>query len=162
MSRPEFENQTMISAVSSKKIKRIMGEANTPIPAGTRERIIILSDENTISRVLTMAVHWDGATTEIAHWKEIVLDLMTSATEGIGLFKLRGETNKNLFYDQGYVDTTIAYFPNDLGAISSQITRAVFDESLGLHIVFSHEEPTLSIQSRRLWKIVIEQETVAR
>lgn len=91
MGRPEFENQTAISAIAGKKIRVLSRNVNLPLPSGTYERVTVFSSPRTVSKVLNVRmsmglVYSPIAGTTTAH-KEMGLENYFSPTYGIGIVK---------------------------------------------------------------------------
>lgn len=159
MSNPEFENQTLISAVASKKVITIVGESVTLLPANQSEIINFYSPPNTVSKVLNIALEWmseeDGALN--AGTKNYILNSMS-----IGVMNMSSAWNKYLAYDVGaFSADTFKFTPNDLAACSTQVRNLIFDETRELALIFNHSF-NLAVSSKRTWKIIVEQETVSR
>jgi hypothetical protein len=161
MSRPEFENQTLISAMTNKTIVVIRGETEEFLAIGAWQRITILSPPNTVSRLFNCRLSWDADGRATAGTKSIILDQQIDEFEGIGLFLFNGPYNLGFSWDQGHWINTTSQTPNDFGAMSTQIQAARFDEFKGIQLVFTHSTNVNEV-SKRHWVLFVEREVVAR
>jgi len=167
MGRPEFENQTLISAVTNKSVVTIAGKTNAVTTPGVYERITVLSPKNTISKLYNIMLSWDIETTPTSGTKSCIIDQQygktspEGQTQGIGLFKFTGDWNKKIMWDQGEWQNVTTKTPNDLGAMVSQIQAGRFDEFNGIQIVFSNSF-NFGGNAYREWILFCEREVVAR
>lgn len=146
MSKPEFENQVSISAVTNKKIKYVTKEINgVGLNQNVFERHTFFSPPKTVSRIINMQMFWDrivasGLTGE----REFILDNYLSPTLGLGIFRaVSTDTTRVFTFDQGAfkmddLTTGVTFVPNDLSAINYNIREMRFDETIGLTFIFRH------------------------
>jgi hypothetical protein len=159
LARQEFENQTLISAVTSKKIEVISGESNTLLPAGQSEIITFFSPPNTVTRVLNIALEWHSEQNGSLNsgTKNLIVNSMS-----IGVVNMASAWNKYLAYDVGQFSAdTLSYTPNNLASATQQIRSLVFDDTREMALIFNHNF-NLAVSSKRTWKIIVERETVKR
>lgn len=173
MGKPQFENQTMISAVSNKKIRRITGSTSSPVNDSSYQRVTIFASPKTYSRLFNARLIWNsGGGEEIGtvanSYKEYIVDMQIDQSSGIGMFKFKSSmANSTIKFDQGYFkENEVAvsnnlFFPGDLGAVSSQLNNVYFDESLGMQLVFWHNFGK-TVSSLREWVLFFEEEVIAR
>lgn len=161
MARQEFENQTVISAVTNKTIVVITGESSFSLAPAVYERITILSPAKSVSRLFNMRLSWDIETVAISGLKELYIDQQVDQTTGIGLFKFTGNWNNLVQYDKGEWQNITSSSPSDIGAMSSQIQAGRFDEFKGIQMVFKHGL-NVNASAKRSWTLFVEREVVAR
>jgi hypothetical protein len=170
MPRPQFENQTLISAVTSKSIGFIEGTITTPQANGVYQSVILYSAPNTISRVMNVRQRF-GAITDAGavgtnkkymyintNWR----NPQTQQDVGIGLYRIRGNCNVTVEYDKGEMIAGDEMQPNDHAALNARVTQAVFDETVGLAIVFMQQSGVTNTTGERYYLVMYEQEVVKR
>lgn len=167
MGRPQFENQVMISAVSSKKIRVLEQEYTNPLTHNMYQRITILSPKNTMSKLFNCMLHFAPITEGVSGLKYLIIDSQISSTAGIGMFKAEGNHNADMLYDQGHFKAANSFEPNDLGAISNQINAVKFDDVLGMQVIYRHtalasDGAFASTIAKRRLVLFLEEEVVKR
>lgn len=161
MSRPQFENQTLISATTSKSIEFVVVESTEDLVADVYERVTILSPKNTVSRVFNVQMMWEADTVATQGEKHLVIDSILDDETGVGMFRFGGAYNSKVMYDQGYFSGETYFYPDDLGAMSNQVNSITFDDIRGIQVVFRHTMNTIT-NSKRICVLFVEREVVAR
>jgi hypothetical protein len=164
MGSRQFDRQTVIDAMTNRKVIIIKGTDNTPIPVGGQNRISIYSPPFTISTMFNAVYTWDAADGATSGTKAWVVDVAIDGTgsTGKGMNKLIQNYNQLLSYDQGtFVGGSSAQNPSDLTAFRGQIANTVFDDTRALQLVFENNTNVVNTSLRSWWLFVV-QEVVAR
>lgn len=172
MGRPEFENQTMISAVSSSKMVWINLIKTDNMPQNTFMKYVILSPAKTVSRIKNARITFDALVGHIAGDSVFRDMLLEYPGNGNGIFQAScTDPTKQWHFDRGsfrYAGSNtmgaeaIQSTPVDLGALNSNIREAVFDDVIGIQVVFKHSSALTQAAVRREINLWVEQETVSR
>jgi hypothetical protein len=114
---------------------------------------------------------WDAlANSGYTGTRSLILDNYIDTSHGLGIFRgTSSQLYKGFVFDQGAFqlsdltyDAGATIFPNDLAAVNNNIRNFVFDETIGLSVVFYHQVGTISITEARTCTLFIEQEVVSR
>lgn len=172
MGNMQFDRQTIIDAVTNKSVSIIqITSGGVALPPNTYERHILFSPKNTVSRVINMRMTWDAlANSGLTGSRSLILDNYIDATHGLGIFRgTSSQLYKGFLFDQGDFqlsdlthDPAALIFPNDLAAVNNNIRNFVFDENIGLSVVFFHTVAGVSITENRTCTLFVEQEVVSR
>lgn len=160
----QFDRQTVIDAMTNKKVIVISGTDSTPIAVGGQNRISIYSPKNTISTMFNAVYTWDAADGATSGTKSWVFDVAVdgSGSTGKGMNKLYQNYNQLLSYDQGtFVGGSSTQNPADLTAFRGQIANTVFDDTRALQLVFQNNTNVVNTSLRSWWLFVV-QEVVSR
>jgi hypothetical protein len=163
MGRPQFENQTQITAMASKRVDYIEGSSVASLPSSTYERFTIFSPKNTISRVMNIRQQFLAITetTTVAN-KYIYLSNRFPDGSGVGVYRLRGDSDADLIFDKGELEAkNPVYVPNDLAGLNNRIVQAEFDEVIGMNVTFQHGAG-VSTTAERSYAIFLSEEVVDR
>lgn len=170
MSRPEFENQTSISAVTSKKIKSFKSNANTQLAKQTFERHTFFSAPNTVSSIMNLNMGMRPIGAGITGIRTMFVDTYIGPSEGLGVLQATSGIPQNDFmFDQGTFknggtqDTSnITFIPNDIGAVNANLRAIKYDDTIGVSFVFYHDTTASTIGEERWVTWFVEEETVKR
>jgi hypothetical protein len=163
MGRPEFENQTEITAQSSKSIYYLKWEDTTTsvlVGFANSQRITIYSPVNTVSRIINADVMWypiAGASGD----KTIFIDNQLTETEGMGVLSLTGAFGAEIRFDTGTFQNTSTSKPLDTNAASQRLTQTTFDDVKGLTFVYFNNTNVASA-AKRTYRLFVEREIVKR
>lgn len=175
MSRPEFENQTQISAITNKSIKWFEKVSTVALTANVFERHTFFSAPNSVSRIINLKMEFAGVPQ--GTWtgtREMILDNYMNASKGLGVFRGVASNVTDIFYfDQGAftrgatrTTANITKYPDDYGAINDNVRALRYDETIGVSFVFLHTLNTGSgdatITEARSLICFIEEEVVKR
>lgn len=161
MSRPEFENQVMISAVSSKSQRFVEQKSTTPLGNFQFERFNIFASPGKTGRLLNFQMKFAPIAGGVAgDTKTLIIDCMIDGSRGLGMFQIAGTFDSNLLYDQGTPKNHATMNPSDLGGLANQIDRIVFDDERAMQVVFGNF--SVSTTAERSFILFIEEEVTSR
>lgn len=136
MGNQQFNNQTIISAVTSRKIGYLQQIVTTPIAAGSTLQITLYAPVNNICQLMDMTVVMDGMASSTGT-QDIFLNINNAAqTLGFGIFKLTGNATSQVIYDQNGVQGTSSSHPTAEGDIANAYRAVQFDQNIGLQFNF--------------------------
>lgn len=170
MPRPQFENQTLISAVTSKVITYFQKQEVSPITSHEYERHTFFSPRKTVSKLINLRLTFGEISGMSKGVREIILDNYLAADQGTGVFFSSCSRYTGTFhFDQGTFrvnsdrePSDILYYPSDLGAINQNIRAVQFDDTTGLTVVFRHTSLINDVDVTREMIGFIEQEVISR
>jgi hypothetical protein len=172
MGNMQFDRQTIIDAVTNKSVHVIqLDSGGASLGPNTYERHILFSPPNTVSRIINMQMTWDAlANGTYTGTRSLILDNYINANSGLGIFRgTSSQLYKGWRFDQGAFqlsdltyDSAAQIFPNDLAAVNNNIRNFVFDDTIGVSIVFYHTVAGVPISENRYFTLFVEQEVVSR
>lgn len=164
MGSRQFDRQTVIDAMTNKKVIVLSGSDTTPIAVNGTNRISIYSPPFTISTMFNAVYTWDAMGSATSGTKNWIFDVAIDGTgnTGKGMTKLIQNYNAQLVYDQGtFVGGSSSQNPADLTAFRGQLANTIFDDQRALQIVFENHTNVVDTAIRYWWLFVV-QEVVAR
>lgn len=170
MSRPEFENQVSIAAVTSKKIKWVTKESTVPLAPNTFDRHTFFSPAKTVSRIINMQMIFGGLAAGFTGTREMILDSYLDNATGVGVFNSKtSDLTSDFMFDQGafklgyndYDNAGVDFMPNDINTVNYNIRELRFDDIIGITFVYRHSVTGQNLTERRKMIYFVEEEVIA-
>lgn len=171
MSRPEFENQTLISAVTSKTITSVTVSNTFSLAHLAYDVTKIYSPVGTVSRVMGFEAYYPPTGSAAGTEKNIIVSLLEFMPDNVTakavLEQVAVSSNDNLDCKIEYGEpknvrsAPSGYFPSDLAAFQNQLKGMIFDDQKPLQIAF-YNNTGVAITSSRSFTIFVEREVIKR
>jgi hypothetical protein len=158
---PEYNQQTQISAVTSKKMTFIDKTISSDIPSGVLERVSIFSATSTIGRIKNFAASFPAFASTSGD-KLLILDMKLDVNKGLGVVRMQGPTGNVFTVSESQPVGHSSARPNDFSAFGNALRNVVFDDVIGLDIVFwNNSNAATGVLSKRI-VIFYEEEVVKK
>jgi hypothetical protein len=168
MGRPEFENQTLISAVTSKEIKSVVVSNTFALPHLSYDVTKLYSPKGTVSRVMGLEVYFPATGTNLVTEKNLIISLLeyTDQTETalysiVEQLSFSADDNKDAKIEYGLPTNVRTYAPNSLDAFHTQLRGMIFDDEKPLQFAFYNNTGS-TINTKREFTIFVEREVIKR
>ena len=159
MGRKQFDNQTIIRAVPSRKVAFLQGSDTTSLAVGATAHMTVYAPPNTTARVRALAAIWLGVTGATSGTKRLAIN--QSGVTNIGLARIEHPYNVLNGFDQGGALSGYSLIqPNDLAALTGAVFQGAFDETNGFDFAFTNLTDVASVDQRAYY-LYVEEEAVA-
>lgn len=169
MGSMQFDRQTVISATTSKSIQFLQGDYNGNLSWGVFEQHTIYAPKNTVCTIINQRMEFPPVSgANLTGPKDMMINNQVNANVGLGMFRVSQSNPAEDFVFGSYtISPNTSYYPNDLAAVDANIRQVVYDETIGVSIIFwssitQNGAGYVITGNDRSWMLFVEQEVVAR
>jgi hypothetical protein len=159
MGNQQFNNQTQISAVSSKNVKYIDATSTTDITAGSNLRIDVYAPVGKIAKTEIFLLLYEAIPGALSGEKAI---RVLAAIQQVGLSRAITAYNASPYYDYGEWNGVYnEVLPSDKGAQFELQRGNTFDSTNSLSFLFSNSTDVNDVGIRKIVKMWVAEEKIS-